>query len=247
LVLDCGTGLANLGRELVMEHQTRIGIVLSHYHMDHLFGFPYFDPFYAPNFQVNLMGPGYNGLDVQNKLGRYLNGVYHPVRLQDITANMDFSHIKARQKSEVNGFVVEAFSLNHPGGSMGYRIERDGRVVVYMTDTAPFASPHTGVAANKPPTNAEKTVLKLLQGADLLIVDAMFTWEEYLTKMTWGHNYAEYGVALAKQAGVSQVALFHHAPLATDAILDGRASLWAQETETAVWMAKEGQVMDLEG
>mgnify|MGYP001349502125 CR=1 FL=1 len=81
----------------------------------------------------------------------------------------------------------------------------------------------------------------------LLVMDATFTQDEYMEKMTWGHCYPEYCVRLAEIAGVKRVALFHHSPDTTDADLDAVAVRWERHTAPSVFPAKEGLVVDLEG
>jgi phosphoribosyl 1,2-cyclic phosphodiesterase len=82
LVLDCGTGARDLGRELVLEHMTSAYVLFTHFHTDHLFGFPFFGPLYTPNCQVEVAVPAYSPVDARDKLGRYLNGTHHPVRIR---------------------------------------------------------------------------------------------------------------------------------------------------------------------
>ncbi|MDP6935196.1 MAG: MBL fold metallo-hydrolase, partial [Myxococcota bacterium] len=132
-------------------------------------------------------------------------------------------------------------------GSCGYRITAAGRTVVYLTDTAPLARPGEGICDGKKPPAPEKRVIDAMQGADLVIMDTMFSWDEYLEKMTWGHAYPEYAVTLAKAAGARQVALFHHAPDASDDELDTLAASWVEHEDPKVFLAREGLVVDLEG
>ena len=230
LVLDCGTGARALGRDLVLRQASDVEILFTHFHMDHLFGFPFFGPIFSPNFRVNVGVPSYSGMDAQDKLGRYLNGIYHPLRA-----------------FERGPYEILGVSLNHPGGACGYRINANGRSVVYLTDTAPLARPDEGLCADKAPPPPERKVLEILEGADLLIMDTMFSWEEYLAKMTWGHAYPEYAVRMGAEAGVKNVCLFHHAPDATDDELDRLGDLWATHDGPRVFLAREGMTVDLTG
>jgi ribonuclease BN (tRNA processing enzyme) len=79
------------------------------------------------------------------------------------------------------------------------------------------------------------------------VMDSTFEEDEYFEKMSWGHSYPEYIVAIAKRAGVKRVALFHHSPDATDDDLDVVAARWKDHTAPEVVVAKEAMVMDLEG
>lgn len=247
LVLDCGTGARGLGMDLLKRRVSRVEVLFTHFHADHLFGFPFFGPLYSPNCQVSVGVPADNNDEARHRLGHYVNGIYHPVRLREFAAQIDFHGLRPGRPFDRGPYHVNGITLNHPGGSCGYRIACDGQVVVYLTDTAPLSRPDAGLSADKPPPALEARVLSALQGADLLIMDTMFSHEEYLEKMTWGHAYPEYAVRLAKAAGVKKVALFHHAPDATDEMLDQRAHRWAQHIEPVVFLAKEGLSMDLSG
>jgi phosphoribosyl 1,2-cyclic phosphodiesterase len=247
LVLDCGTGARALGRDLLQRQVPRVEVLFTHFHMDHLFGFPFFGPIYSPNCAVTVGVPAYSGVDAQSKLGRYLNGIYHPIRIRDVAAQIHFEGVRPGRPFERGPYRIHGVALNHPGGSCGYRIECGKRSVVYLTDTAPLSRPDAGLSADKPPPPPEARVLRALRGADLLIMDTMFSFDEYLEKMTWGHSYPEYAVKLAKEAGVRKVALFHHAPDATDEMLDVLAAHWSHHREPEVFLAKEGLVVDLEG
>ena len=247
LVLDCGTGARSLGRELVLRHEPDIYALFTHFHMDHLFGLPFFAPLYSPSCTVHVSVPAYSGIDAQNKLGRYLNGIYHPIRIQDVAGKMTFDGIRPSRPFAKGPYDITAVALNHPGGSLGYRVTCGGHTVVYLTDTAPLARPGEGLLSGKLPPAPEARVMAAMQGADLLIMDTMFSWEEYLEKMTWGHCYPEYAVRLAEETGVKRVALFHHAPDAEDDDLDALGERWASHDGVEVFLAREGAIVDLEG
>jgi phosphoribosyl 1,2-cyclic phosphodiesterase len=246
LVLDGGTGVRNLGRDLVLEGPQRVHVLFTHFHMDHLFGFPFFGPVYAPGFQVEVGVQAYSATDAGNKLARYLSGVYHPVRLADMGDKLSFRAVRPGRAFEMGPYRVQPVSLNHPGGATGYRIDADGRSVVYLTDTAPLAKPGEGVAHGKLPNGPEQNVLDVLAEADLVIMDTMFSFEEYLAHMTWGHAYPEYAVALCEAAGSRRLALFHHAPDRSDDELDAHAEAWARHAgPLEVSVAVEGAEVDL--
>ncbi|MCB9781098.1 MAG: MBL fold metallo-hydrolase [Alphaproteobacteria bacterium] len=248
LVLDCGTGARGLGRKLLEAHEKRVEILFTHFHMDHVFGFPFFGPVYAPSCQVGVTVPAGTSEEAEAKLGRYLNGTYHPVRLRDVQGNLSLQHVRVGHTFERGAFRIQTVRLNHPGGCCGYRIEAGGKVMLYLSDTAPLAGVGEGLLAGKTPPALEKRVLAAMEGADLVVMDTMFSFDEYLEKMTWGHSYPEYGVALCEAARVGKLALFHHSPDASDAQLDERAERWsAHEGDLDIFLAQEGVTVDLEG
>jgi len=107
------------------------------FHMDHLFGFPFFGPIYSPNSNVSVAVPAYSGIDAQNKLGRYLNGIYHPLRINEVAERMHFKGVRPGRPFEIGPYRVEGIRLEHPGGATGYRIECGGKTLIYEFSNNP--------------------------------------------------------------------------------------------------------------
>ncbi len=228
LILDAGTGARAAGVDLLRRRVGQVHVLFSHFHADHVFGLPFFAPLYSPSVQVEIGVPAYHADDARARVARYLNGVNHPVRLSDLPAAVQFRGLRpGRGPVELGPYRVQGMALNHPGGACGYRIEADGAAVCYITDTAPLARPGEGLVDGRAPPAPEARLLRLLEGADLVVMDTMFSFDEYLERMTWGHAYPEYGVALCQAAGARELALFHHAPEATDDALDRLGERWA--------------------
>lgn len=246
LVLDCGTGVRQLGYKLVREELREAHVLFSHLHMDHVFGLPFFLPLYAPGYRLHVSVPAYSDEEARERLSRYLNGTFHPTRLGDVAAEITFQAARAGRTFDAGGWRITPVRLNHPGGSLGYRIEAGGCSFGYVTDTAPFARPGEGVTAGSPSPPAEQRILDALQGCDVVVYDTMYEIDEYLEKMTWGHSYPEYAVALCKAAGVSRLVLFHHLPDATDEVLDQRAARFVDTAGIRVTQAREGGVVAVE-
>jgi phosphoribosyl 1,2-cyclic phosphodiesterase len=247
LVFDCGTGAQALGQQIIESGQTEITILFSHTHMDHLFALPFFAPALSPRCTVTLGVPATDAAEARDKIGEYLNGVFHPLRIADLPAKVVFQAVEPDQGFEVGPYKVSTLRLAHPGGTIGYRVSLGEQVVCYLTDTAPLAPPDQGLIVGEPPGQRESELMDLVRGADLMIMDTTFTQDEYLKKMSWGHGYPEYAVCLAKAAGVKRVALFHHSPDATDVDMDEIATRWQGHTAPLVSPAREGEVVDLSG
>jgi phosphoribosyl 1,2-cyclic phosphodiesterase len=124
-----------------------------------------------------------------------------PVPLEALQAKLRFVDFKAGETWDQGGGVkIITMPLNHPNGATGYRIEHDGQSICYVTDTEHVIG--------KPDQN----VLKLIEGAGLVIYDCTYTDQEFPAKIGWGHSTWEEGVRLCKMAGVKQMAIFHHDP-----------------------------------
>ncbi len=243
MVLDCGTGARRLGFDLMGRKGRELDLLFSHFHMDHVFGFPFFVPIYSPGFTIRITIPAFSEEEARSKIARYLNGVYHPTRVRELPAEVHWNAIRPNTTFQAGCFTVRGIQLNHPGGAVGYRLEVDGQSMAYITDTAPFARPGEGVEAGAPPVKAEQRVIDFLRGCDLVVYDTMYDRAEYLEKMTWGHSYPEYAHAICRAAGVGTLVLFHHLPEADDDSLDALAKAWSTQTSPRVLVAREGETI----
>lgn len=240
VVLDCGTGARKLGFKLMGDAHRELDLLFSHFHMDHVFGFPFFVPIYSPGYTVRIAVPAFSVEEAQEKIAKYLNGVYHPTRVRELPANVEWRAIRPSKRFQAGPFTATGLQLNHPGGSVGYRLEVDGQSMAYITDTAPFARPGEGVEAGEAPAKSEQRVIDFLQDCDLVVYDTMYDRAEYLEKMTWGHSYPEYAHAICRAANVKTLVLFHHLPEADDAALDALEEKWSTVAEPRVILAREG-------
>lgn len=242
--------MRGLGRKLIANTaQRRAQVLFSHLHVDHIFGFPFFLPLFAPGWDISVGVPAFSDAEAKERIARYLNGTFHPVRLRDIAANVRFHAVRAGRSIPSEGWQIDALRLHHPGGALGYRVSapasggEPAATIAYLTDTQPFAAPGEGVAANKPPTAAEQRLIAFLKGVDLCIFDTMFDYDDYLEKMHFGHSYPEYAIAICRAAGVPELQLFHHQPEADDAELDARAARYLGVEGVRVRLAQEGSTV----
>ena len=226
-ICDGGTGLRELGIEL--ERQGRAPIVahllFSHPHWDHIQGFPFFTPAYNPANTFYIYGTEAGDTRYFDLLSGQMKSDYFPVKFSDLGSNILPASL-SRDGVEVEGVRISWLSQLHPGGSLGYRFERSGSSVVYSTDNELDT-----VIQNRAESDADPALLRRLpddyidfvRGADLLIADAQYTDEEYLTTTAgYGHPRATTVVDAAVQAEVKQLALFHHDPMHGDVEIDAK-------------------------
>jgi len=244
LVLDCGTGARGLGEKLAREQADHIQVLFSHLHTDHLFGFPFFAPVFRPGCRIEVGVPSWSAEEAREKLARYLNGTFHPLRLRELIAQIEFSPVRPdRTQVFDEGWQVATLRLLHPGGSIGYRVTHEGHAIAYPPDTGPFSSPVEGLVAGEPAGPAEQRLVRFLQDADLVVFDTMLEADTCLDRLHWGHAFPEYAIEVCKAAGVDRVVLFHHDPAADDDALDARIARYAEETEIEVLQAREGETL----
>ena len=210
IILDAGTGIRPLGNALAASGSgVDADILLSHTHLDHLVGLPFFGPAYCPDSNLRLWaGHLPDDRKLQDVLCMMMSDPLFPIPMDVLVAAKSVEDFKAGDRFELScGAQVKTAPLNHPGGSAGYRIERDGKAVAYVTDTEHVAGTH------------DEAILGLIDGVDLFIYDTTYTEDEYPAHEGWGHSTWQEGAALAEIAMVGTYVPFHHDPSHDDAAM----------------------------
>jgi len=220
VVLDAGTGIHELGQELVRSGARVDGhLLIGHTHWDHIQGLPFFAPLFVPGNVWHIYGP--RGLDqsIDKTLASQMQYTYFPVQLLDFGATIEY-HDLLEGQFEIDDIAVTTRYLHHPALTLGYRLEVDGATVVYATDHEPTVGGAPGPDGLEEDNREESQHIAFLRGADLVIHDAQYLASEYPAKVGWGHSTIEYAVDVAQAAVVRRMALFHHDPTRTDDDVD---------------------------
>src|SRR5256714_10402175 len=218
VILDAGTGIRALGRELVERQNGAVQaeILLSHAHWDHIQGLPHFKPFFAPGHTVRIWGSRQGTTSLEAILRQQMDPAVFPVPLDALSAKLTVQQVEPGEFS-VGTFRVRAIRLRHPGTTLGYRLTpaAGGPSMAYITDNELGAGGRYST-----PASWRKEFVAFLDGVQLLIHDAMYTPEELEEHRGWGHSTFEEAVALAGEAGVQRLVLFHHEPEHGDEAID---------------------------
>jgi CheY-like chemotaxis protein len=177
---------------------------------------------------------------------------YFPVEIGQLPATITFQELE-EGAHEMNGARIVAQYLHHPAMTLGYRIEADDAVVVYLCDHEPFSDtfPHDNRSSCDTESIAhegDRRHARFMTGAGLVIHDAQYTPEEYPSKKNWGHSTYEYAVDLAAAASVRQLVLTHHDPAHDDVFLDNvekRALGYVEQQGYAVQVCLAYEGLDL--
>ncbi len=218
LILDCGTGVHPLATKLMAETTKPIhaNILLGHTHWDHIQGFPFFTPAFASGNTVAIYGPEGSRTSLHDVLAGQMEYTYFPIELSQLPGAITYHDLTEGIHTIGSARVATQF-LNHPAMTLGYRIEADGVVVVYLVDHEPYSDELWRAGAEPGHIDSilhegDRRHAKFMADADLVIHDAQYTPEEYVTKKNWGHSTYDYVVRIAAAAGVKCVALTHHDP-----------------------------------
>ncbi|HEY4240917.1 MAG TPA: MBL fold metallo-hydrolase [Kofleriaceae bacterium] len=234
IIIDAGTGIRRLGKALMDgafgDGRGSASILISHTHWDHVQGLPFFSPLYRAGNRVEIFARQ-RDLHLEAVFSQQHDSPYFPVPLSAMQADMQFHELVEGARFSIGGATVTSTRLNHPWVALAYRIDADGASVAYCSDTAPFTDLLLGrefvqrapaLDEPLPPAVAAELasmragVVALARGVDLLIYDTQFTRDEYRQRPHWGHSHPDDAIAIAREAGVARLCLYHHAPARTD-------------------------------
>lgn len=238
LIFDGGTGLRVLGQSLLSQMPVTGHLFFSHYHWDHIQGFPFFVPAFIKINTFYIYGTiAPDGSTVQHRLNDQMLHPNFPVPLQIMGADLKFVDINVGKSIKItDDIVVETALLNHPGEAVGYRVNWHNYAAAYVSDTEHF------------PDRLDENVLFLARDADVLIYDATYSDEQYhaekTSKVGWGHSTWQEAVKVAKAANVKRLVIFHHDPLHNDDFMDKVGEQVAERFPNSL-IAREGLSIQL--
>ncbi|HEX4730722.1 MAG TPA: MBL fold metallo-hydrolase [Solirubrobacterales bacterium] len=238
LVLDAGSGIRNLGLAPAAE-PSRIHLLLTHLHLDHIQGLAFFAPLFRPQTEIVIWGPASPEASLRDRIARYISAPLSPVEVRELPCDVSFR--ACPEQWEIGPARITAASVAHRGPTLGYRIDDAGSSLAYIPDHEPAL----GVDLDR----LEPEWISgfaLAQDVDLLIHDGQYADEEYPAHLGWGHSALAHSLAFARRTGARRTALFHHDPLHSDAWLDAHGERAAADWEAgggeagAVGLAREG-------
>ena len=236
IILDAGTGLINLGNELMQKYiasgltqqertPVKATLLISHIHQDHIQGFTFFRPLHIPSSEINVFGNVNYNETLSDELANLLFGKSFPLDLGDIAGNLNI-----RDLNETEGII-----LRHGEPPIIKRIENEDEKPegddVLITCYRSYAHPQEGVyvykisykdkvmvyATDKESyLGGDKKLANFARGCNLLIHDSQYTTEDYLNsfvpKQGYGHSTFDMAIECKNQVGAEKLVFFHLDP-----------------------------------
>ena len=245
LILDAGTGIRTLGLELT--ESPRVGILLTHLHLDHIQGLMFFPPCFRSDAEITIWGPSSPEASLEDRVARYISAPLSPVEVRELPCSVAFRDAPATEW-QIGDVLIRAEAVTHRGPTLGYRLTDGETTLCYIPDHEP--------ALGAPLAQVENEWISgydLARGADLLIHDCQYMDQEYPAHVGWGHSALSDTLTFADRVGARRALLFHHDPLHTDEMLDAlgatASAAWGElgHADDTIGLAREGDEFEVSG
>jgi len=234
-ILDAGSGIVGLGKDLIAEGVAAVDIVLSHAHYDHVIGLPFFLPLYRSDMRVTLWYAGSpQAPDGRSLVEDLIRAPFLPMGPSDLRCDLQFGVLPVQGMISLGGgTVLSTCGVNHPGGAVGMRIGRGAGDLVYVPDFEHDDGP------------MDALLVDWMQGAAVALLDCTYLPDDYQIHAGYGHSHWQKCAGLAARAGVARMGMFHHNFARSDEAISATETA-AQRVNPAIFAAREGMVLQPE-
>ena len=261
IIFDAGSGIRDFGDDLMNNGASlNAHLLITHPHWDHIQGFPFFKPAFISGNELTIIGTERPEKSLSEIISEQMDRIYFPVQLHALKAKIHFQPIREEGELKLRGCSVKTMYVNHPGFTVGYRLQYKGKTFVYISDNEPYDRRVAGNLSNFEAIVKDKyesqagdpnqRVFDFCRGADLLVHDATYTPEEYIDRVGWGHSHYLFALRVAAEADVKHLCLFHHEPTHSDEKVDDILRKCKKEVKTRGYKfeceaAAEGMVITI--
>lgn len=201
LIFDCGSGIRAFADYLngrTSSSKKEIHIFISHLHLDHIMGLPFFSQIYQKDWTIHLYGISDQGISFQERLSLVAASPYWPVPLSKAGAKILWHELDLEKNVTLPcNVTIKMLSSNHPDNTTLFRLEKDGTSIVYGLDcelTETFYAKY----------------ITFVDHCDLLFFDGMYINKEMERFRGFGHSAWEQGIQVMDSATVKCLCILHH-------------------------------------
>ncbi len=228
-IIDAGTGIRELGLELMkLPKPLKIHLLITHTHMDHINGFPFFVPAFIPGTEIDIYGPLHYEKRLEDIFAGQMDYSYFPISAAQLAAGLTYHELNEGE-FEIGPLKVQTHYMNHPVLTLGYRVSDGTSTVLFTGDHEQYFDIMGDESSGDDEQEDDvreiveqqsQRLIAFFRDVDLLVCDAAYTPGEYETHRGWGHSSTDHAVDWAIEAGVKTLVLFHHEPVHSDEQLD---------------------------
>ncbi len=241
LIIDLGTGARNLGKAILAGNSDKknftneLHICMTHTHLDHIQGWPFFEPAYHPAYTIHF----YSCIkDLEQRLELQQNQAFFPIQLGQMLSQKKFHYIEPGTPFQIGTFTLETKEVPHPGDCISYKITSQGKSFIFATDTE-FSSNESELVKQM------QSYYDYCKDVNLLLMDGQYSISDFMERKGWGHNSMGSTIACAMQWGVKKLLITHHEPAYSDTeiwqILDKAKEMNDFDESIEVDLAIEGR------
>ena len=227
ILLDSGTGIINAKK---IDEGMDISVFVSHFHLDHIMGLPFFPELSRKGRKIFLYGD--EKTDVKKQIDTIFSKPYWPLMPEEYPSELVIKSAKFPIK--LGEVTVEGMKVRHPNGNVAFKVTYKGKTIVNLSDYEHIQSAD-GLFF-------DKDVIYFCKNADLVLYDAQYTDEEYKNKKGYGHSTLSEGIKLKNEAGIKMMLLVHHDPSHSDSFL---RDIENKIDDKNIRFARQGEVIDV--
>lgn len=203
IIMDAGTGIRKLGKDISsgkVEIGEEISLGFTHFHWDHIQGFPFFEPAYNPMSKIHISTAGQRKIQsLKDIFSTQMQSTFFPVQLENMGAQIEFEKYNTNVVVGEKGALGTVIDVHHPGGCIAVRFKFNEKAVVFCTDV-------------EHPNGIDEKVVNLAMNADILIHDAQYTDEELQCHKGWGHSSYNQAIEVVERSNAKKLIITHHDP-----------------------------------
>ncbi len=211
-VFDAGSGILRLGNERMKSGKHKeLWLFLTHFHHGHVEGLADFPCARDKDYPLHISGAS----DPDKPLEQALKTAFGPGFSDSMPpAKIELYELMEQTYEILPGVRLSPFYANHPGTTLAYVLQTDGRKIVYCPDSELYGEYATALQ------DYDEKIGAVCRGADLMFHDGRYTVEDYKKNRNSGHSSFLAAVDFAGKNLVKALVLIHQDDSYADDVLD---------------------------